>query len=194
MKFIHLSCVALIGISIVNALPTKVQAAQQQKQSIQSFSNLCKQKHNLSKEAQYTIKVLLQKTRTKDCDRAQQKLKKLRVLDLSSHKISDLSPLAQLTNLTELYLSYNRIKDLSPLARLTNLNFLFLESNQISDLSPLSRLTKLNWLFLGGNPINNKRCPVKPESVCEFQTDDEILLFPEDTEVIAKLGFNFQFP
>jgi len=185
MKFIHLSCIALIGITIVNSIPTKGTPIQHNRQSTKSFSALCKQKQTLSKETKYTVQVLLQQAGTVDCDRAERKLNKRRILDLSSHKISDLSPLAPLTNLTELYLSYNQIKDLSPLSRLTNLNFLFLESNQISDLSPLSQLTNLNWLFVGGNPINNKICPVKPESICEFEENTDEQLIPEDIEIFA---------
>lgn len=188
MKFIHLSCIALLGITVVNSISTTATPTRRIKQSNNSFSVLCKQKHALSKETQYTVKILLQKAGTKNCDRAEKRLNKRSILDLSSHKISDLSPLARLTNLTELYLSYNQIKDLSPLSRLTNLSFLFLESNQIRDLSPLSKLTKLNWLFVGGNPINNKTCPVKPESICEFnQHNDEELIEPEETDIIAQL-------
>lgn len=188
MKFIHLSCIALIGITVVNSISTTAKPIRHNKQSNSSFSSLCKQKHTLSKETKYTIKILLQKAGTQNCNLAEERLEKRRILDLSSHKISDLSPLSRLTNLTELYLSYNQIKDLSPLSRLTNLNFLFLESNQISDLSPLSQLTKLNWLFVGGNPINNKTCPIKPESVCEFNdSGEEEFVEPEETDVIAQL-------
>ena len=187
MKLTRLMCMALMGITIVNAKTTIVAPKRQNKHSMQNFTHLCQKKDSLPKQTKYTVKVLLEKAGTQDCDRAEKKLKKLRVLDLSSHDISDLSPLAQLTNLRELYLSYNQIRDLSPLAQLTNLNFLFLESNQIGDLSPLSQLTNLTWLFVGGNPINNKTCPVKPASICEFDanTDDELLL--EDIEVIAQL-------
>lgn len=183
MKFIHLSSIALIGIAMANFIPATATSTQH-KQSIQSFSSLCKQKHTLRKETLYTVQILLHKAGTQNCDRAEQKLKKWQILDLSGNKISDLSPLARLTNLKELYLSYNQISDLSPLAQLTNLNFLFLESNQIGDLSPLSQLTNLQWLFVGGNPIKNKTCPVKPESVCEFEKNtDEVL--PEELEIFA---------
>lgn len=185
MKFIHLYCIALIGITIVNIQTT---ATPTEQKSIKSFSQWCKSKHTLPKETKHTVRVLLQKAGTTDCDSAERKLKKQRILDLSSNNISDLAPLAQLTNLTELYLSYNQISDLSPLAELTNLNFLFLESNQIGDLSPLSQLTNLTWLFVGENPIKNKNCPVKPESVCEFETNDgDDFLLPEEMEVIARL-------
>ncbi|AFY57599.1 Leucine Rich Repeat (LRR)-containing protein [Rivularia sp. PCC 7116] len=187
MKFIRLVCIALMGITIVNAKPTAAVPRKRNQKPIPSFTQLCKHKESLPKQTKYTVKVLLRKAGTNNCDRAQQKLRKKQILDLSSHKISDLSPLAQLTNLKELYLSYNQISDLSPLSRLTNLNFLFLESNQIGDLSPLSQLTNLTWLFVGENPIKNKTCPVKPESICEFEKNGDELLIPEDVDTIAQL-------
>ncbi|MBV6621365.1 MAG: leucine-rich repeat domain-containing protein [Rivularia sp. (in: Bacteria)] len=176
-----------MGITIVNAKPTVGIPTKRNQKTIPSFTQLCKQKQSLPKQTQYTVEVLLQKTGTSNCDRAQRKLRKKQILDLSSHKISDLSPLAQLTNLKELYLSYNQIRDLSPLSRLTNLNFLFLESNQIGDLSPLSQLTNLTWLFVGENPIKNKTCPVQPESICEFEKNGDELLLPEDIDIVAQL-------
>ncbi len=45
------------------------------------------------------------------------------------------------------------ITDLSPLAGLTNLKDLGLEDNEITDISPLKGLTNLTGLFLDGNKI-----------------------------------------
>ena len=45
--------------------------------------------------------------------------------------------------------------DLSALAGLTNLTELWLESNQIVDISPLPGLTNLTWLRLPGNQISD---------------------------------------
>ena len=74
---------------------------------------------------------------------------------INSNSISDISPLAGLTKLTELKLEDNSISDISPLAGLTNLTWLELDNNSISDISPLAGLTKLTWLSLGGNPISD---------------------------------------
>ena len=74
-------------------------------------------------------------------------------LDLGFEKIVNLSPLAALTGLEELYLDDNGIADLSPLASLTRLEVLLLEFNEIVDLSPLAPLTSLVDLRLGGNQI-----------------------------------------
>ena len=83
-------------------------------------------------------------------------LTNLIALDLNNNSISDLSPLAGLTHLTtSLDLNDNLISDLSPLAGLVNLIHLQLGNNLISDLSPLADLTKLDRLWLYGNLISD---------------------------------------
>ncbi len=75
-------------------------------------------------------------------------------LELRGNRISDVSPLKNLTNLTKLRLGTNhKISDVSPLKNLTNLTFLDIDSNQISDVSPLKNLTNLTWLDLDDNGI-----------------------------------------
>jgi hypothetical protein len=76
-------------------------------------------------------------------------------LGLSHNQISDLTPLSELANLTMLQLGNNRINDLSPLSELTTLTRLDLWQNQISDLTPLSELANLTILGLRGNQISN---------------------------------------
>jgi len=46
---------------------------------------------------------------------------------------------------------------------------LMLEKNQISDIKPLQGMTKLIFLTLSGNPITPKICPLKPESICQWE-------------------------
>ena len=48
----------------------------------------------------------------------------------------------------------NEITDVSPLASLTNLTTLNLSDNRISDVSPLASLTNLTWLNLMRNPLD----------------------------------------
>ena len=72
-----------------------------------------------------------------------------------SHSISDISPVASLTNLTSLGLGGNPISDISPVAGLTNLTSLGLGHNQISDISPVAGLTNLTSLGLGHNQISD---------------------------------------
>ena len=74
---------------------------------------------------------------------------------VNSNSISDISPLAGLTNLTWLFLWDNAISDISPLANLTNLTRLNLAGNAISDILPLANLTSLERLWLFDNAISN---------------------------------------
>ncbi len=76
-------------------------------------------------------------------------------LFLTENNITDISPLAKLTNLASLWLDGNNITDISPLAKLTNLTELKLNNNNISDISPLVNLTKLADLDLFGNNISD---------------------------------------
>ena len=81
----------------------------------------------------------------------------LRSLSLYNNRISDVSPLTNLTNLEGLYLSENRISDIAPLEKLINLKVLHLHfgGNQISDLLPLSDLVELEQLALSSNRISD---------------------------------------
>lgn len=72
--------------------------------------------------------------------------------DSAPGDVSDLSLLAQMPNLTELYLCEQAITDLSPLEGLP-LTTLALAGNQIEDVSPLSSLPTLKTLYIGDNPV-----------------------------------------
>jgi internalin A len=86
-------------------------------------------------------------------------LKDITILNLTGKNITNISALANVTNLKELYLSGNnsgnKITDISALANLTNLYFLDLSDNNIRDISALRNLTKLEWLELNGNNITD---------------------------------------
>ena len=72
----------------------------------------------------------------------------LQRLDLEgeSNQISDISPIAGLTNLRFLRLAKNPISDISPVRGLTNLEELWLNDTSVSDLSPLAGLSNLKDL------------------------------------------------
>jgi Leucine-rich repeat (LRR) protein len=76
-------------------------------------------------------------------------------LDLSRTQISDISPLRSLTNLQNLDLSYTQVTDLSPLQSLTNLQSLNLSVTQVTDLSPLQSLANLQSLNLSRTQISD---------------------------------------
>ena len=82
-------------------------------------------------------------------------LTNLEVLLLEGNKISDISPLSGLTNLKTLDLGDNAISDLSPLANLANLKTVRLRNNVLSDIAPLIGLTNLAYLWLDGNAISD---------------------------------------
>jgi internalin A len=83
-------------------------------------------------------------------------LKRLDELIADERGVKDLTGLEYVVNLTGLGLGLNQISDVSPLASLTNLTKLYLhgEENQINDITPLASLTNLTGLGLGGIPIN----------------------------------------
>ena len=73
----------------------------------------------------------------------------LTYLHLYANDITDISPLAGLTNLTYMNIAFStNITDISPLAGLTNLKFLSLIKTNITDISPLAGLTNLMDLDL----------------------------------------------
>ena len=87
-------------------------------------------------------------------------------LSLYNCKISDVAPLAKLTQLKSLYLSSNQIIDVAPLAKLTQLEGLSLISNQITDVAPLANLVQLEFLDLRYNHIQSL-----PSSLLELSLD-----------------------
>ena len=82
-------------------------------------------------------------------------LTNLTTLDLWGNSISDISIVAGLNNLTELNLALNSISDISPLAGLNQLTELNLWDNSISDISLLAGLTNLTELNLQVNSISD---------------------------------------
>jgi internalin A len=138
-------------ISYVSLLP--VVAFPSQPVKTKSFTQWCQKKLSVPVETRKTIDILLEKAKSNNCQIANSKLIKLTELNLGANQISDVKPLASLTNLTSLYLNENRIGDVRPLASLTNLIDLSLYRNKISDVKPLASLTHLTYLSLGENRI-----------------------------------------
>jgi hypothetical protein len=76
-------------------------------------------------------------------------------LFLRERRITDVTPLAELTKLTELNIRETRVTDLSPLVGLTNLTTLRIEENILSNITPLAGLTELTKLDIRGNKITD---------------------------------------
>lgn len=68
--------------------------------------------------------------------------------------ISDLSLLAEMPNLKELYLCGQQIEDLTPLKGLP-IRRLYLCDNNITDLAPLADIITLQILYIGNNPAKD---------------------------------------
>jgi len=69
--------------------------------------------------------------------------------------ITDISPLANLTQLERVWISNNLISDLSPLSGLEKLSYLAVDDNIVSDVSPIAGLTNLKHLQISDNPIKD---------------------------------------
>ncbi len=190
-KSIAVTCSAIVLVSCGNGLSIKA-AETRSSNSRRTFADWCRQKDSLSPEAKHTVEVLLEKAETTECDEPNQILSSLTELSLYnnnqisdiqplqsltnltslaliSNQISDIKPLASLTKLTSLQLYTNQIRDIKPLASLTNLTWIRLSDNKISDIKPLASLTNLTGLYLSGNPIAPKTCPLKLESICNWE-------------------------
>ena len=69
--------------------------------------------------------------------------------------MSDLSPIAGLSNLEWLYCARNNASDLSAFMGLTNLEYVSFSSNNVSDLSPFAGLMNLKRIRSWGNPLSD---------------------------------------
>lgn len=70
-------------------------------------------------------------------------------------KLSDISAVGKLTNLTSLTLNCPNVKDVSAVGKLTNLTSLTLDCGEASDISALGNLTKLETLVLNGSKVED---------------------------------------
>lgn len=80
----------------------------------------------------------------------------LKDIAMEENAIENIEALSRLTNLEKLALSGNIVQDLEPLKNLTNIKKLLLNKCVIKDISPLERLTKMeDMLWLGNNQITD---------------------------------------
>src|SRR5919199_1745682 len=192
-KSIAVTC-SVIALALCGSGLSAYAAETRSGNSRRTFADWCREKDSLSPEAKHTVEVLLEEAETTECDEANQILSSFTELSLyNNNQISDIKPLQSLTNLTELYLinnqiSDNQISDIKPLESLTNLTVLSLSDNQISDIKPLASLTNLIALYLGGNPLAPETCPLKRESICNWERrnnwEGRLMLNPKTLEFL----------
>ena len=85
------------------------------------------------------------------------------VIDLSANNISDIYIFQNSPNrlsIRSLNLSYNALSDITPLASLTNLEYLDISYNMISSELPLLALTNLRQLNISGTPLNEQQIQI----------------------------------
>ena len=110
-----------------------------------------------------------------------EEMERLRQLDVrNSRGIQDLTGLQFATNLRELILGHwggkgNQVSDLSPIAGLTELRLLFLHNNPISDISPLRGLKNLDYLVLNGTLVSDLSLARSLTNLTQLVLDDTLV-------------------
>lgn len=89
--------------------------------------------------------------------------RELRLLDISSSIVTDLSPLSQSPLLRELNCSFTRVGDLSPLSSCTKLETLFAYNTPVSNLAPLASCPLMKVLHVFRTKIED----IEPLSALE---------------------------
>lgn len=104
-----------------------------------------------------TLTAIFDRTGSTDCPTVFKHLSTTKTLDLSNHPtpFSDISILAEFTQIEELYLNDSRISDLNPLAGWTALRKLHIEHCAVRDLKPLAQLTALEDLLLDYTAVDD---------------------------------------
>lgn len=154
-----------VVVLVMLSLALEGAGAQEEPAEYPSFAEFCRAAAEGS-AARLTVAVLLERVDTEACPMAGWRLNQLKVLRLvqpsevfqlgfDTKKVSDLAPLAQLHNLTELDIGFTSVQNLTPLTQLPNLTKLYLGATEVVDLTPLAELPNLTVLFLFGNEVTD---------------------------------------
>ena len=82
-------------------------------------------------------------------------MKQLQILHMPECGLVDLSDLAELTQLKELYIYGNSVSDLTPLKDLTQLQVLEIVNNPCTDISVLAEMDSMRELYLDSCPVED---------------------------------------
>ena len=104
--------------------------------------------------------------------------------DPETYVLTDISPLENLVNLTELHVEGNNISDLSPLSGLSGLTELHFHRNDIEDVSPIVGLVNLEEIALGENPVSD----LTPFASAEFDELETLYLWNCEIEDLTPLS------
>lgn len=79
----------------------------------------------------------------------------LKILGFGGQSISDLTPLSNLINLTQLTLNENYITDLSPIAELDKVILVSFTRNQVSDITPIATMNAVSVVIMTDNIVSD---------------------------------------
>lgn len=82
-------------------------------------------------------------------------MKKLKTLNLNNNYITDMSCLAELTELEFFYFDNNSISDISFMKNMKHLKHISGNNNNVSDISVLRNMTELEMVYMGDNYITD---------------------------------------
>ena len=88
-------------------------------------------------------------------------LTNLRMLNLNRTSVSDISPLASMTKMESLHLACTQVSDISPLVGMKRMQVLHLEKTKVSDLTPLLGMKRVT---IGLNPSQKVKIPPELKS------------------------------
>jgi len=83
------------------------------------------------------------------------RLTNLEVLGMRDNMIASIAPVSGFSRLEELYFENNQVRDISRISGLTRLRRIDLDMNQVSDISPIFALTSLNEFCASNNQIHD---------------------------------------
>ena len=154
-QLLAVTCIVIGLASCINKSAVLVSAATPGNSGLIFANSWCRQKDLLSPEAKHTVELVLKELGTTDCDTAGRELSTLKKFALYGDNITDINPIASLTNLTELELNNSQISDLKPLQSLTNLTYLDVSHTPLRDFKPLQSLTNLTYLNVSHTPLSD---------------------------------------
>lgn len=79
----------------------------------------------------------------------------LKIIGFGGQSITDLTPLSNLENLTQITLNENLITDLSPIAELDNVVLVSFARNQVEDITPIATMKEVNVVIMTDNLVSD---------------------------------------
>ncbi len=150
-----------------------------------------------------TVRVLLEKASTHDCQQAFDFFQSSPFLDLHGFELTTIDPLLGFKSFSQIDLSRNSITDISILKDMPYLRSLDISYNQVKSVEVLKSLPNLSFLAVRENLLSvNPNADFQIEYIrtnkdaCEFTAKrlvSENLIKKEDAEEFLELGFGPQF-